>query len=53
MEVLLRGPLGTQVGLDLGAPASRSAFEDVRVMEQPIELNIQEIVIRPPVSTKA
>ena len=35
--VLLRGLLGAQVGLDLGAPAPRSAFEDVRVMEQPIE----------------
>ena len=29
--------LGAQVGLDLGAPAPRSAFEDVLVMEQPIE----------------
>ena len=35
--VLLRGLLGAQVGLDFGAPAPRSAFEDVRVMEQPIE----------------
>jgi hypothetical protein len=35
--VLLRSLLGAQVGLDLGAPAPRSAFEDVRVMEQPIE----------------
>jgi hypothetical protein len=35
--VLLRGLVGAQVGLDLGAPAPRSAFEDVRVMEQPIE----------------
>lgn len=29
--VLLRGLLGAQVGLDFGAPAPRSAFEDVRV----------------------
>ena len=35
--VLLRGLVGAQVGLDLGAPAPRSAFEDVRVMEQPIQ----------------
>src|SRR5437773_7483345 len=35
--VLLRGLLRAQVGLDLGAPASRSAFEHVRMMEQPIE----------------
>jgi hypothetical protein len=35
--VLLRALLGAQVGLDLGAPAPRAAFEDVRVMEQPIE----------------
>src|SRR5690349_6043166 len=35
--VLLRGLLGAQVGLDLGAPAPRSAFENVGVMEQPIE----------------
>jgi hypothetical protein len=35
--VLLRGLVGAQVGLDLGAPAPRSAFEDVRVMEQSIE----------------
>ena len=35
--VLLRSLLGAQVGLDLGAPAPRSAFEDVRMMEQPIQ----------------
>ncbi len=35
--VLLRGLVGAQVGLDLGTPAPRSALEDVRVMEQPIE----------------
>ena len=35
--VLLRGLVGAQVGLDLGAPAPRSAFEDVRVMKQPIQ----------------
>ena len=35
--VLLRGLVGAQVGLDLGAPAPRSALENVRVMEQPIE----------------
>jgi hypothetical protein len=35
--VLLRGLLGAQVRLDLGAPAPRSAFEDVRMMEQPIQ----------------
>jgi hypothetical protein len=35
--VLLRRLLGAQVGLDFGAPAARSAFEHVRVMEQPIE----------------
>jgi len=35
--VLPRGLVGAQVGLDLGAPAPRSAFEHVRVMEQPIE----------------
>jgi hypothetical protein len=35
--VLLRGLLGAQVGLDLRAPAARSALEHVRVMEQPIE----------------
>ena len=35
--VLLRGLVGAQVGLDLGAPAPGSAFEHVRVMEQPIE----------------
>jgi len=35
--VLLRGLLWAQVGLDLGAPASRSAFEEVRMMEQPIK----------------
>ena len=37
LEVLLRTLLRTQVGVDFGAPAPRSAFEDVRVMEQPIE----------------
>jgi hypothetical protein len=31
-SVLLRGVVGAQVGLDLGTPASRSAFEDVGVM---------------------
>ena len=36
-EVLLCGVLRAQVGVDLGAPAPRAAFEDVRVMEQPIE----------------
>ena len=36
-EVLLRALLGAQVGVDLGAPAARSALEDMRVMEQPIE----------------
>jgi hypothetical protein len=35
--VLLRGLVGAQVGLDLGAPAPRSALKDVRVMEQPIK----------------
>jgi hypothetical protein len=35
--VLLRGRVGAQVGLDLGAPAPRSAFKDVGVMEQPIQ----------------
>ena len=35
--VLLRGLVGAQVGPDFNAPAPRSAFEDVRVMEQPIE----------------
>lgn len=35
--VLLRRRLGTQVGLDLRAPAARSALEHVRMMEQPIE----------------
>jgi hypothetical protein len=35
--VLLRGLLRAQVGLDPGAPAPRSAFEHVRVMEQPVE----------------
>ena len=34
---LLRDLLCAQVGVDFGAPAPRSAFEDVRVMEQPIE----------------
>src|SRR6476660_4717741 len=35
--VLLRRLLGAQVSLDLRAPAARSAFEHVRMMEQPIE----------------
>ena len=35
--VLLRDLVGAQVGLDLGPPAPRAAFEHVRVMEQPIE----------------
>ena len=35
--VLLRRRLGAQVGLDFGPPAARSAFEHVRMMEQPIE----------------
>jgi hypothetical protein len=34
---LLRGLLSAQVGLDLRAPAARSAPEHVRMMEQPIE----------------
>jgi len=34
---LLRRLLGAQVGLDFGAPTPWSAFEYVRVMEQPIE----------------
>ena len=37
VEFYFVGLLGAQVGLDFGAPAPRSAFEDVRVMEQPIE----------------
>ena len=31
--VLLQSVLGAQVGLDFGAPAARSALQDVRVME--------------------
>ena len=36
-RVLLRQRLGAEVGADLGAPALRSALEDMGVMEQPIE----------------
>lgn len=48
-------------GLEYGGPDMIRALSDPQhianmvryVMEQPIELNIQEIVLRPPVSTKA
>ena len=33
----LRALLGAQVGLDLGAPAARAAFEHVSMVQQPIE----------------
>ena len=36
-QVLLRDLLGAQVGVDFGAPAPRSAFKYVRVMEQAVE----------------
>jgi NADP-dependent 3-hydroxy acid dehydrogenase YdfG len=49
------------MGLALGGPGTERVLSDPQhianmvryVMEQPIELNIQEIVLRPPVSTKA
>jgi hypothetical protein len=36
-RVLLRPLLGAQVDLDFCAPATRPAFEHVRVVQQPIE----------------
>jgi NADP-dependent 3-hydroxy acid dehydrogenase YdfG len=50
-----------KMGLELGGPGTERVLSDPQhianmvryVMEQPIELNIQEIVLRPPVSTKA
>ena len=43
-RVLLRGLLGAQVGLDLGAPAGRSALEDGRVTQEPIEERVTAAV---------
>ena len=48
-------------GLEFGGPGTERVMSDPQhignivryIMEQPIELNIQEVVIRPPVSTKA
>ena len=36
-SVLLRNLLDAQIGLDFGAPAERTAFEHVRMVQQPIE----------------
>lgn len=59
MEKLMKG--FETIGMEFGAPGTEKVLSDPQhiadmvcyVMQAPIELNIQEVVMRPPISTKA